>query len=155
MASLDEVRISRETDGAVIEYADENIWTTHLVLGDKARTMTDEDILERHNEMILAREEMRHEYEHVAVEVPLGQPQIEFSPTCQQWTARGDVIRALIEDDEEGQVKVVIDDMELSLHELGRLLVTHAGWGMRLVFVPDDEIHLQPEIVIQEPEEHG
>jgi hypothetical protein len=39
-------------------------------------------------------------------------------------------------------VKAVIDDMELSLHELGRLLVTHAGRGMRLVFVPDDEIHL-------------
>jgi tetratricopeptide (TPR) repeat protein len=153
VASLDEVRIRREPDGAVIEYADENVETTHLVLRNKAESMTDEEILELHNEIIETREEMRHEYEHVAVEVPLGRPQIDFSPTSRQWGARGDVIRALIEDEEGGQVKIIIDDVALSIEEFGRLLVTHAGWGMRLVFVPDDEIHLQPEIVVQEPEE--
>ena len=45
-----------------------------------------------------------------------------------------------------------IDDHELSWGEFGRLLTTHAGWGMRIVFVPDDELHLTPRIGVREPE---
>ena len=35
--------------------------------------------------------------------------------------------------------------------EFGRLLTTHAGWGIRLVFVPDNELHEKPRIVVREP----
>ena len=62
-------------------------------------------------------------------------------------------IRALIEDDSEGDVRIVIDEMDLSLEEFGRLLVTHAGWVMRLIFVPDDEIHVEHDIEVRDPGE--
>jgi hypothetical protein len=32
-----------------------------------------------------------------------------------------------------------VDDHELSWRDFGRLLLTYASWGMRIVFVPDDE----------------
>ena len=35
VASLDEVRITREAEAAVIEYADPALWRTHLTLGPK------------------------------------------------------------------------------------------------------------------------
>lgn len=35
------------------------------------------------------------------------------------------------------------------------MLLTHAGWGMRLVFVPDDETYELPHIVVREPENTG
>jgi len=151
VASPDEVRITRDGDTAVIEYTDDDIGTTHLVLGEQLDEMSDNAILEAHNRVIEAQQAMGLEYEHVAVEVPLGQPQMDFSSMSGQWVPRGDVIRALIEDDENGDVRIVIDDMDLSLEDFGRLLVTYAGWGMRLVFVPDDEIHMEPDIEVRDP----
>lgn len=44
---------------------------------------------------------------------------------------------------------------ELSLDDFGRLLTAHAGWGMRIVFVPEDEIFEEPEIVLREPDDEN
>jgi len=33
------------------------------------------------------------------------------------------------------------------------MISTFGGWGMRVAFVPDDELHEEPEIVVKEPEE--
>jgi hypothetical protein len=63
------------------------------------------------------------------------------------------VLRCYIEDDEAGEVVVYVDDQELSLHEFGKLLRTHAGWGMRISFVPEDRVAEQPEIEVREPDE--
>lgn len=46
-----------------------------------------------------------------------------------------------------------IDDHDLSWQEFGRLLTTHAGWGMRIILVPDDETHVTPSIEVREPRE--
>ncbi len=51
----------------------------------------------------------------------------------------------------DGEVTVHIDDQELSLREFGRLLLTHAGWGMRIAFVLDDLIEVEPEVEVREP----
>ncbi len=51
------------------------------------------------------------------------------------------------------EATVWIDHQELSLREFGRLRVTHAGWGMRIVFVPDDEIDAMHPIEIREPDD--
>ena len=48
---------------------------------------------------------------------------------------------------------IYVDDRELSWREFGRLMTTYAGWGVRIVFVPDDELHEEPQIEIREPEE--
>jgi hypothetical protein len=37
--------------------------------------------------------------------------------------------------------------------EFGHLLTTHAGWGMRIVFVPVDELDEEPRIEIREAAE--
>jgi len=51
------------------------------------------------------------------------------------------------------ETTIWIDDKELSLAELGRMLLNYNGWGMRTAFVPDDEIHEQPVIEVREPED--
>ena len=68
---------------------------------------------------------------------------------------RGRVLRCHIEDDENGQAMIYIDDQEFSLAEFGALLRCFAGWGMRITFVPEDEVTEQPEIEVREPEEEG
>jgi hypothetical protein len=46
---------------------------------------------------------------------------------------------------------VVIDDEELSMEEFGRMLTTYAGWGKRIKFVPDDQLHRWPAHEVHEP----
>ena len=95
-------------------------------------------------------QEMASEYEHLAVEVPPGSPQIKYSKAGYKWLPRGDVPRCLI-DEVDGEAIIQIDDRELSIQEFGKLLTTYAGWGMRLVFVPEDEIADVPRIEVREP----
>ncbi len=154
VASLDEVKITRSGDAVIIEYADETISTTRFELGPEVEHLSDREILERWNECVEAREQLASEYEHVAVEVRPGRPQIRYFERGHHWTPRGDVLRCVIDDGgPNGEPVVHIDDHELSWDEFGRLLTTYAGWGMRIVFVPDDELHESPRIEIREPEE--
>ena len=151
VASRDEVRITREGDAALIEFADETIGSTRLGLGPKIKGMTDAQILEAFNECQRAMEYSRATYKHVAVEIPVGKPQIEYSASCDQWTPRGGVLRCVVEDDGNGEAVIHVDDQELSLREFGRLLRTYAGWGMRIIFVPEESTHEVPVIEVREP----
>jgi hypothetical protein len=151
VASPDEVRITRDGDAALIEFADESIASTRLGIGPQIKQMTDAQILECFNECQRAMEYSRATYNHVAVEIPVGKPQIEYSAQCDQWTPRGDVLRCVIEDDENGDPVIHVDDQELSWREFGGLLRTYAGWGMRIIFVPDDATHEEPAIEVREP----
>jgi hypothetical protein len=154
IASLEQVKITREGEYAIIEYADSAVMTVHLKVGPEIGKMTDQDILNLHNDIIRVKEERAAEYEHVAVEIPRGRPQIKYHPEADQWTPRGGVLRCVISDggSEDGPV-FYIDDEELSLREFGRLLSTCAGWGMRIIFVPDDRLTEQPPITIRDPDE--
>ena len=147
---LDEVRITREGDSAVIEYKEADVPTTHLKIGPEIAGMSDKTILMLFNDTLRAQAQMAAEYKHVAVEVPLGSPQMTYAARSEQWVPRGGVLRCLIEDDESGRLLVRIDDHELSMEEFGQLLVTHAGWGMRIEFVPADEVHRRPTHVVRE-----
>jgi hypothetical protein len=61
------------------------------------------------------------------------------------------VLRCLIHDDEEHQLVVEIDEQELRLEQFGKLLTTYAGWGMRIEFVREDEVHRRPVHEVREP----
>ena len=152
VASLDEIRISRDGESATISFIDASVATTHLTLGSDSKQLSDNEILDRFNEVISAQAAMAASYKHVAVEIPPGSPQVEFVERSGQWVPRGSVVRCQISDDEQGDVVIGIDDHELSLSEFGTLLTTYAGWGMRLVFVPDDETTKLPKIEVREPE---
>lgn len=153
----DEVTITREGDYAVIRYKEEGVPTTHLQIGPKLAQMSDEEIVELHNECLRSQAQVAAEHKHVAVEVPLSSPQIKYMARSDQWVPRGGVLRCLIHD-EDGQAVVEIDEHELRLEEFGKLLTTYSGWGMRIEFVPEDEVHRRPAHEVREPnpeDEHG
>ena len=138
---------------AVIAFADASISTTHLKLGPGVQEMTEHEILERFNDCIRAQEELAKEYEHIAIEIPPGKPQIERSAHSQQWVPRGGVLRCLISDEGPDNEPIIqIDDKELSWMDFGLLLTTYAGWGMRVGLVPDDELHEVPVVEVREPD---
>ena len=56
-----------------------------------------------------------------------------------------------VDGDVEGEVTIHIDDKELSLAEFGRMLRVHAGWGMRIAFVPEEFISENPKVEIRKP----
>ena len=90
----------------------------------------------------------------MAIEIPPGRPQIEYFEQGDQWTPRGCVLRCVIDDGGPGNEPIIhVDDRELSWADFGRLLTTYAGWGMRIVFVPNDETHLEPRVEVSEPED--
>lgn len=152
IATLDEVTITRDGEYADITCHDPTVGGVNLKLGPEVEYMTDHEILDRHNEIILAMEHSVATYRHEAVEVPPGSPQVSYSELCDQWSPRGDVLRCLIHD--EGRRPVIeIDDREFTLEEFGTMLTTFSGWGMRIVFVPDHELEKSPVIVVKEPEE--
>ena len=152
VATLDEVAITREDDGAVIAYRDRTVRTTHFRLGPEVHRMTDREILDRFNAGIRATEALAADYQHVAVEVPPGRPQIAYSSRGDQWTPRGDVLRCVIDEGPDRMPLIHVDDHELSWAEFGTLLLTYGGWGMRIVFVPDDRLDEEPEIEVREPD---
>ncbi len=147
---LDEVTIRREGEEAVINYKEEGIPDTHLKIGPGLASMSDEQILELFNDILRTEAQVAAGHKHVAVEVPLNSPQIRYLKRSDQWVPRGSVLRCLIED-EEGELVVGIDEHALRLEEFGRLLTTYAGWGMRIEFVPEDEIHRRPTREVREP----
>jgi len=146
VASLDQVKITREGEIAVIEYADPEIGGTNLTLGPKIEGMTDQEILETHNEIFETIAELRATTEHVAREIPVGRPQLEYSARSDQWVPRGDVVRCR-------RALVDIDGREFTMEEFGKMLLTHEGWGMRLTFVDEEHVDETPAIVIGEPED--
>jgi hypothetical protein len=157
IARIDQVRISRDGEDGIIEFLDPKIATTHLAIGPQIQQMTDEDILLLFNQVIAAQIRNRDELgEYVAIEVPVGSPQVEHNPgTVNQWSPRGGVLRCCIEDGggEDGSLPVIyVDDQEFAWDEFGKMLCTYAGWGMRIVFVPDDELERTPKTAVLEPD---
>ena len=131
-----------------------NVLTVHLKIGPEIEQMTDREILALHNKVIRSQETLAAEYKHIAVEVPPGSQQIEYFHKGDSWTPRGDVLRCVIDQNEEGETTVWIDHQELTLQEFGKVLSVYAGWGMRIVFVPDDEIFRTPTIEVREPKDN-
>lgn len=154
IASLDEVRIRRDGDDAVIEYKDPEIATTYFHVGPSLCGMSDEQILDEFNAVLRADAEMFATYAHVAIEIPAGTPQIRYFAPGDQWVPRGGVLRCVIDDGGPGGEAVIhVDDQPLSLAAFGRLLSTYAGWGMRIAFVPEETLTAEPTIEVRDTEE--
>ena len=151
IALLNEATIARNGDCARIEYKEKGIAVTHLQIGPKIAAMSDREVIELHNACLKDDAKLAAKYKHVAFEVPLGAAQIEYFSRCDQWVPRGGVLRCVIEEDEHGKVIVRIDEQELRLKQFGKLLATYTGWGMRIEFMPEDEVHRRPVLEVREP----
>jgi hypothetical protein len=161
VASADQVHITREGDYAIIEYADEKVSITHLKVGAaRLAAMTDEELLDLWNEGIQAGEDHRQSYSYTAIEIPVGKPQVEFFERGNQWTPRGHVLRCQILSDaaippDLEEPFVSIDGRDFTLGEFMTMIGTFGGWGMRIEFVPDDEMHERPKLKVREPDGEG
>ena len=150
--SIDQVRITREGNEAIIDHADAGLSGAHLAIGPEIAAMTDADIVDLYNEILESQQKLLAQWDKTVIEEPPGQRQIDYHEDSDQWVPRGDVLRCVIEDGgPEGEVTIHIDDRELSLAEFGRLLGVHAGWGMRIAFVPDEFITENPIVEIRKP----
>ena len=140
-AIIDQVRITREGNDAIIDYADASISGTRITIGPDITTMTDREIIDVFNAILAAQERLLAAWDKTVTEEPPGEKQIDYHEDSDQWVPRGDVLRCIIDDGgPEGEVTIHIDDKELSLAEFGRMLTVHAGWGMRIAFVPEEFI---------------
>jgi hypothetical protein len=149
---IDQVRITREGNDAIIDYADSGIAGTRLTIGPDLATMTDRDIIDVFNGILAAQERILAACDKTVTEEPPGEKQIDYHEDSDQWVPRGDVLRCIIDDaGQNGEVTIHIDDQELSLAEFGRLLRVHAGWGMRIAFVPEEFISENPKVEIRKP----
>ena len=148
---------------AVIEHADPNVSVARVNVGSQLQTMSDaagahaearrREVLDLFNAMMDAQEKLAAEFDSTAVEIPPGKPQVRFVEDSAQWVPRGRVLRCHIEDDENGETVIYIDDRAFDLTEFGGLLRFFAGWGMRITFVPEDQVTEQPKIEVHEPED--
>jgi len=58
VATLNEVEITRENEVAVIRFLNPEVATTHLRIGPEVQHMTNEEVLARFNECVMAQEEL-------------------------------------------------------------------------------------------------
>ena len=151
-AIIDQVRITREGNDAIIDYADAGISGTRLTIGPDIATMTDREIIDVFNGILAAQERLLAAWDKTVTEESPGERQIDYHEDSDQWVPRGDVLRCIIDDGgPEGEVTIHIDDKELSLAEFGRTLTVHAGWGMRIAFVSEEFILENPKVEIRKP----
>lgn len=151
IAALDEVTVIRDGDCARIEYKEAGIAVTTLEIGPEIAEMSDSEIVEAHNQVLRSEAKQATEYKHAVFEVPLGTAQIEYFAQCDQWVPISGVLRCLIQIAEDGEIIVEIDGRKLRLKQFGKLLAVHGGWGMRIEFVPADEVHRRPVLQVREP----
>jgi hypothetical protein len=147
---IDQVRITREGKDAIIDYADANLSGARIA---GIASMTDAEVVEMYNEILDAQGALLQKWDKTVVEEPPGEKQIDYHENSDQWVPRGDVLRCIIDDGgPNGEVIIHIDGQELSLREFGRLLRVHAGWGMRIAFVPEEFVTENPTVKVRKPQ---
>jgi hypothetical protein len=152
-AVIDQVRITRDGNDAIIEYADPTVSDTRLTIAPQIKTMTDRDIVDVFNGVMAAQAKLLADWDRTVVEIPPGRPQMEFHKDSEQWIPRGEVLRCIVDDGgPEGEAIILIDDKEFSPAEFGQLLKFYAGWGMRIAFVPEELVAENPKFVVREPQ---
>lgn len=128
-----------------------------MVGAEKLASMTDEHLLDFWNEMLEARDADRESLTYTATEVPIGQPQVRYFAEGDQWVPRGHILRCEILSDAAieptlDEAFVSIDGRDFTLAEFMKMVGSFGGWGMRIEFVPDDEVHERPKLKVRDPD---
>ena len=77
-AIIDQVRITREGNEAIIDYANSGIAGTRLTIGPDIATMTDRDIIDVFNGILAAQERLQAAWDKTVTEEPPGEKQIDY-----------------------------------------------------------------------------
>ena len=152
-STIDQVHISRDGEHAIVEHADTAYGTVNLRLGPEIDRMTDLEILGVFNDIIAAQDASIADPANRPVEIPKGRPQIEWSEKYQEWSARGHVLKCVVSDDEDGDLVIHVDDKALDAEAFLQLIRPFAGWGMRITFMDESQIHDEPEVILRDPDE--
>jgi len=118
------VRVTRDGTSAAIDHDLEPMLTVRIELGVRASTLTDQEIIDRCNHRIGALG---------AALVP--SPQLRWDEALGRWTPSGNAIRCEVEGVIDDPT-VFVDAVELSVSELGAMLVRH-GAQICLVFLDE------------------
>lgn len=150
VAFPNDVKITREGVFAHIDFIDPVYSSRRLEIGPELTSMTDEEILRLHNQIVLS--QLRCIAESRPTEMAEGARQIEFDNSYKSWTMLSDVLRCeLTSGSEPDELMVYIDDEELSWDEFGQMLQSYMGWGMRVTLLPQEQLSNppSPEIIEQ------
>jgi hypothetical protein len=153
IARPEDVTITRRENEIEVRYREKDIHVHVYRLDSDTPPLSDDEVLDMHNETLRERAALAAKYKHIAVELPLNSPQIMQDRASGRWSPRGGVIRCAIDDNTKGELVFGIDKNDLTLREFGQLLETYIGWGMRIEFVPEDEMHRRPRLSVREPAE--
>jgi hypothetical protein len=118
------VRVTRDASGAVIANDCEPIVTVRLELGAHAGTFSEREIVDCYNRKLCA----------LGADLA-GSPQLRWDEVERRWLPRGRALRCYVETSLDAPT-VVIDEVELTVGELGSLLARH-GAHVCLVFLDD------------------
>lgn len=91
VAVMDEVRIVRRGQYAEIGYCDPTVAGVCLKVGPEVQNMTDQEIVNRLNDVIRAQQKWPHNMNMLRWKIPQGHPQIRYSEECDKWVSRGGV----------------------------------------------------------------
>jgi len=108
---VDQVRITRDENDAIIDHADVDISSARIAIGPRIATMTDADIVELYNDILDGQRRLLAQWDKTVFEVPTGEKQIDYHENSDQWVPRADVLRCIIDDTRlDGEVTIHIDD---------------------------------------------
>lgn len=87
---IDQVRITREGNDAIIDHANPN-FSGALITGIAA--MTDAEVVDLYNDILASQHRLLAEWDRTVVEEPPWEKQIDYHEKSDQWVPRGDVLR--------------------------------------------------------------
>lgn len=90
--------------------------------------MSNQEILDYPNNCIQAKLNAIKNYQHIAIQIPPGQSQIEYCRPGGYWVARGDVLRCETQDGGQmDETTIWVDDEEFTMEAFGQLLSPFIG----------------------------
>lgn len=127
-ATLADVHVHRHGTCAVIELDGEPRAAVWMELGPAARTMTDQEILDHHHRRVLSIVERN---------ATMRGPSVWWDDASESWRPYRCLVRCAAEGGATlDEPVVLIDELELTLAELGRMLVVH-GTHVCMLFLDE------------------
>lgn len=141
--SIETVNVERDGAYARITFKDGSAGSINIGIGPELAGMTDEDIIALHNQMVESQIESAQNWRPTEIEE--GRAQIKFDRSFGAWSAEGHVLRCMVDSGEDEMPTIEIDGKTLSWTEFGKMLNPFAGWGMRVMFVSEDQLCNPPQ----------